>query len=70
VRAGKRKERERTRASAGRGMVGCWAAWAKRVAGAGFVFFLFFSNFIFKSFFNSNSNQTFSNFSQEFYRLF
>jgi hypothetical protein len=36
-----------------------------------FVFFSFsFSNFIFKSFFNSNSNQTFANFSQEFYRLF
>jgi hypothetical protein len=29
-----------------------------------------FSIFIFKSSFNSNSNQTFSNFSQEFYRLF
>jgi hypothetical protein len=40
-------------------------------SGAGFCFFSFpFSNFIFKSFFNSNSNQTFSNFSQEFYRLF
>jgi hypothetical protein len=40
-------------------------------SGAGFCFFFFsfFSNFIFKSFFNSNSNQTFSNFSQEFYRL-
>jgi hypothetical protein len=33
-------------------------------------FLFFFSNFIFKSFFISNSNQTFSNFSQEFYRLF
>jgi hypothetical protein len=35
------------------------------------IFFPFpFSNFIFKSFFISNSIQTFSNFSQEFYRLF
>jgi hypothetical protein len=68
VRAGKRKERESTRAGAGSGLVGCWAAWAERVAGVGFVFF--FPNFIFKSFFNSNSNQTFANFSQEFYRLF
>jgi hypothetical protein len=72
VRAGKRKERESTRAGAGSGIVGCWAAWAERLAGAGFVFFsfLFFSNFIFKSIFNSNSNQSFANFSQKFYRLF
>jgi hypothetical protein len=36
-----------------------------------FCFFSFsFSNFIFKSFFKSNSNQTFANFSQIFYRLF
>jgi hypothetical protein len=34
------------------------------------LFFLLFSNFIFKSFFISNSIQTFSNFSQEFYRNF
>jgi hypothetical protein len=48
-----------------------WAAWAERSQRWFFVFFSFpFSNFIFKSFFNSNSNQTFSNFSQEFYRLF
>jgi hypothetical protein len=34
-------------------------------------FFSFsFSNFIFKPFFISNSNQTFSNLSQEFYKLF
>jgi hypothetical protein len=46
-----------------------WAASAERVAGA-LLFFFSFSNFIFKSFFNSNSNQTFANFSQEFYRLF
>jgi hypothetical protein len=40
-------------------------------SGAGFCFFFFsFSNFIFKSIFNSNSNQTFANFSQIFYRLF
>jgi hypothetical protein len=32
--------------------------------------FCFFLNFIFKSIFNSNSNQTFANFSQIFYRLF
>jgi hypothetical protein len=36
-----------------------------------FCFFSFlFPNFFFKPFFNSNSIQTFSNFSQEFYRLF
>jgi hypothetical protein len=52
-----------------RGKVG-WAAWAERGLGR-FVFFSFsFSNFIFKSFFNSNSNQTFANLSQIFYRLF
>jgi hypothetical protein len=43
----------------------------RKGAGAVFLFFSFpFSNFIFKSFFISNSIQTFSNFSQEFYRLF
>jgi hypothetical protein len=65
------KEKEK-----GRGKVGCRGrpagppgpkrAWARFC----FFFFSFFSNFIFKSFFNSNSNQTFANFSQEFYRLF
>jgi hypothetical protein len=35
-----------------------------------FFFSFSFSNFIFKSIFNSNSNQTFANFSQKFYRLF
>jgi hypothetical protein len=45
-----------------------WAAWAEKEP-ARFCFFPF-SNFIFKSFFISNSIQTFSNFSQEFYRLF
>jgi hypothetical protein len=60
VRARKIKERERMRAGAGRGMVGCWAAWAERVAGAGFVvFFSFFSNFIFKSFFQLKFNSNF-----------
>jgi hypothetical protein len=49
-----------------------WAAWAERGrCGFSLPFFSFsFSNFIFKSFFISNSIQTFSNFSQEFYRLF
>jgi hypothetical protein len=49
-----------------------WAAWAEKSRGA-LCFFSFsfpFSIYIFKSSFNSNSNQTFSNFSQEFYRLF
>jgi hypothetical protein len=36
-----------------------------------FSFFSFsFSNFIFEPIFNSNSNQTFQTFSQEFYKLF
>jgi hypothetical protein len=66
--AGKRK-REGGKA------VGWRGGWAgppgPQGASAGFCFFSFpFSNIIFKSFFNSNSNQTFSNFSQEFYRLF
>jgi hypothetical protein len=48
-----------------------WAAWAEKEPVWFSLFFSFpFSNFIFKSFFISNSNQTFSNFSQEFYRLF
>jgi hypothetical protein len=34
------------------------------------LFFFLFPNFFFKPFFISNSIQTFSNFSQEFYRLF
>jgi hypothetical protein len=41
-----------------------WAAWAKKSRGA-FVFFSFFK-LLFKPFSNSNSIQTFSNFSQEF----
>jgi hypothetical protein len=47
-----------------------WAAWAEKEPGCFLFFLFFFSNFIFKSFFISNSIQTFSNFSQEFYRLF
>jgi hypothetical protein len=42
--------------------VGWWAAWLPGLKGASAVylfFFLFFSNFIFKSCFNSNSIQTF-----------
>jgi hypothetical protein len=35
-----------------------------------FLFFFFFSKLHFQTKFISNSNQTFSNFSQEFYRLF
>jgi hypothetical protein len=61
----RRCEEERERESGGpAGELG-WAAWAERVAGA--LLFFFFSNFIFKSFFNSNSNQTFANFSQKFF---
>jgi hypothetical protein len=52
-----------------------WAggkSWAGPAGPKGWLgrFFLSFSNFIFKSIFNSNSNQTFANFSQKFYRLF
>jgi hypothetical protein len=47
-----------------------WAAWAEKEP-VRFCFFSFpFSNFIFKSFFFSNSIQTFSNFSQKFCKLF
>jgi hypothetical protein len=48
-----------------------WAIWAEREPALVFPFFSFsFSNFIFKPIFNSNSNQTFQTFSQEFYKLF
>jgi hypothetical protein len=53
-------------AGAGGGL-GCLG---RKGAGLFFFFFLFFFNFIFKPFFISNSIQTFSNFSQEFYKLF
>jgi hypothetical protein len=54
---------------------GRWAGAGGRLGrlgrkGAGADFFFFFFNFIFKSFFISNSIQTFSNFSQDFYKLF
>jgi hypothetical protein len=69
VGAAVKKKGEGEEAVGRRGKLG-WAAWAERV-GCWFCFFFFsFSNFIFKSIFNSNSNQTFANFSQIFYRLF
>jgi hypothetical protein len=65
----KKKEEEKRWVGAGVGRRAAWAVWAER--GAGDVFFFFsFSNFIFKPFFFSNSNQTFQTFSQEFYKLF
>jgi hypothetical protein len=61
---GKRKRRE---GEGGLARELGWAAWAEREPVR--VFFPF-SNFIFKSFFISNSIQTFSNFSQKFCELF
>jgi hypothetical protein len=58
---GKRKRRGGEVGRRGCWLTGRWAVWAER--GADEVFFSFsFSNFIFKPFFFSNSNQTFSNF--------
>jgi hypothetical protein len=59
------KEKEK-----GRGEVGRLGCLGQKGKGAGFsFFFLFFSNFIFKTILNSNPFQTFANFSQIFYRL-
>jgi hypothetical protein len=46
--------------------MGRWAVWAKRGAGKVFLFFFSFSNFLFKPFFFSNSNQTFQTFLKNF----
>jgi hypothetical protein len=70
ARAGKKEKRERTRADAGRGMVGCWATWAERVAGAGFLFFLFFFKIHFQTNIHFKFKSNLSNFSQKFYKLF
>jgi hypothetical protein len=66
----KRKEKEEPGAwaAAGRRLVGCWAAGPEGGEGK-FSFFFFFKLFS-KQLLNSNSNQTFSNFSQNFYNLF
>jgi hypothetical protein len=65
--AGEKRKREEERSGPAR--EAGWAAWAEREQAL--VFFSFsFSNFIFKPIFNSNSNQTFQTFSQEFYKLF
>jgi hypothetical protein len=82
---GRRKGRERweadrwgppvgaaaTEKEKGRGEVGRLGYLGQKGKGAGFFFFFFlsFSNFIFKTKMNSNSFQTFANFSQIFYRL-
>jgi hypothetical protein len=48
-----------------------WAVWAERVRVLVLFFFLFLFQTSFSNlFFNSNSNQTFANLSQIFYRLF
>jgi hypothetical protein len=47
-----------------------WAAWAEKSRARFCFFFFFFFKPHFQILFNSNSNQTFANFSQEFYRLF
>jgi hypothetical protein len=67
----KKKERGKGGPARGAGWA-AWAIWAEREPALvfPFFFFFFFSNFIFKSFLISNSNQTFANFSQEFYKRF
>jgi hypothetical protein len=67
----KRKGERQAWAAAGRGKAGCWATGPKGKRGKFLSFFSFsFSNYFQINLLNSNSNQTFLNFSQNFYNLF
>jgi hypothetical protein len=66
--AEKKKRRGKGSGPAGNSGLGCLGRKGKDARF--FFLFFFFSNLIFKSNFNSNSNQTFANFSQIFYRIF